>query len=104
MASSSAIFSLGILSAQVQISRYPRRLAAIASPTPVLPEVGSTIVPPGLSWPAFSAASIMAMPMRSFTLPPGLKYSTLPARVAGPEWKRPSLTRGVFPNVSRMFS
>jgi hypothetical protein len=70
----------------------------------VFPEVGSTMVPPGFSRPAFSAASIMAMPMRSLTLPPGLNDSTLAARVAGPAWKRPSLTRGVFPRVSRMFS
>jgi hypothetical protein len=80
-------------------------LAARASPTPVLPEVGSTMVPPGFRSPAFSPASIMAMPIRSFTLEPGLKDSILAARVAPPpEWNRPSLTRGVFPRVSRMFS
>ena len=70
----------------------------------MLPEVGSTMVPPGLSSPAFSPASIIAMPIRSLTLEPGLNDSTLAARVAGPEWNRPSLTRGVFPRVSRMFS
>ncbi len=76
----------------------------MARPTPVLPEVGSTMVPPGFNRPAFSPASIMAMPIRSFTLEPGLKYSSLAARVAGPGKNRPSLTRGVFPRVSRTFS
>ena len=44
---------------------------------PVLPEVGSTIVPPGFSSPDSSAAVTIFSAMRSFTLPPGLKYSTL---------------------------
>jgi len=39
---------------------------------PVLPLVASTIVPPGLSSPLFSAASTMAKPRRSFTLAEGL--------------------------------
>ena len=46
-------------------------------------EVGSTIVPPGLSSPDASAASIMRRAMRSFTDPPGLRYSTLASTVAG---------------------
>ena len=57
---------------------YPITTAAIARPTPVLPEVHSTIVPPGLSWPAWTAASIIDTPIRSLTLPPGLNDSTLP--------------------------
>ncbi|CAM5352892.1 hypothetical protein STENM327S_04610 [Streptomyces tendae] len=48
----------------------------------MLPLVGSTIVPPGRSSPLFSAASIMRRAMRSFTEPPGLKYSTLARTVA----------------------
>ncbi len=76
----------------------------MARPTPVLPEVGSTMVPPGLSWPFASPASISEIPMRSLTLPPGLKDSTLAARVAGPEKNRPSFTSGVLPRVSRIFS
>jgi hypothetical protein len=44
----------------------------------VLPLVPSTIVPPGLSAPARSAASMIGRPMRSLTLPPGLKNSALP--------------------------
>ena len=42
----------------------------------MLPDVGSTIVPPGLSRPSRSAASIIASPMRSFTEPPGFRYSS----------------------------
>ena len=49
----------------------------MASPTPVLPEVGSTMVPPGRSRPALRHASIMRMPMRSLTEPPGLKHLEL---------------------------
>ncbi len=48
----------------------------------MLPLVGSTIVPPGFSSPLCSAASIMRRAMRSFTEPPGLKYSTLARTVA----------------------
>ena len=49
----------------------------------MLPLVGSTmVVRPGAMAPACSAASIMARPMRSLTLPPGLKDSSLPTMVA----------------------
>ena len=37
----------------------------------MLPDVGSTIVPPGCSRPSRSAASTIAIATRSFTLPPG---------------------------------
>src|SRR5712692_5459655 len=70
---------------------------------PVLPDVGSTIVPPGWSAPEASAAAIMRTAMRSFTEPPGLKYSTL-ASTSGARPPAPSprvtlrsLTSGVFP-------
>ena len=43
---------------------------------PVLPEVGSTRVPPGRIAPAASRASIMLTPMRSLTLAIGLKNSS----------------------------
>ena len=70
----------------------------MARPTPVLPQVGSTIVPPGLSAPLCSAASIMRSAMRSFTEPPGLKYSTLARTVAWmPSVTLLSLTSGVLP-------
>ncbi len=39
---------------------------------PVLPLVGSTMIVSGLIRPAFSAASIIDTPMRSFTLCAGL--------------------------------
>src|SRR6266480_3606553 len=46
---------------------------------PVLPDVGSTIVVfPGLILPSASAASIIATPIRSLTLPAGLYASSLP--------------------------
>jgi hypothetical protein len=41
----------------------------------VLPLVGSTIVPPGLSWPEASAASIIAKAMRSLIDAPGFDRS-----------------------------
>ena len=60
-----------------------------ASAIPVLPLVASTIVVrPGSILPSASAASIIATPMRSFTLPPGFKdsslaYSSTPFSAAG---------------------
>src|SRR5215831_19470792 len=70
---------------------------------PVLPDVPSIMVPPGLILPACSAASSIAMPMRSFTLPPGLRYSSF-ASIVGrtPCAIRLSRTRGVLPMTSRM--
>ena len=49
----------------------------MARPTPVLPEVGSMMVDPGLSNPATSAASNMDSAMRSLMEPPGLLRSLL---------------------------
>ena len=49
---------------------------------PVLPEVGSIRVAPGLILPACSRASIMATPMRSLTEAIGLKNSSLASTVA----------------------
>src|SRR5205823_2454453 len=76
--------------------------AAMARPCPVFPEVGSTRVPPGFSRPARSAASIIRMPIRSFTLPPGFSISSL-ARTVGltPRVTLRSRTRGVSPMASR---
>src|SRR5215469_15265112 len=77
----------------------------MARPTPVLPEVGSMIVPPGRSCPDASAAATMRSAIRSLTDPPGLKYSTL-ARTWGAvpppsSWvTRCSRTSGVFPTNS----
>src|SRR5436305_650509 len=75
----------------------------MASPTPVLPDVGSTIVPPGFNFPSRSAASIIGSPMRSFTDPPGFRYSSF-ARIWAPP-RGLSLSRrtiGVAPTSSRI--
>src|SRR6476619_6731842 len=80
---------------------YPRRAAAIARPAPVLPEVGATIVPPGRRRPSCSAASTIARPMRSFTEPPGFRYSSLAS--SSPGTSRPRRSRrtiGVRPTSS----
>ena len=52
-----------------------------ARPIPVLPDVGSIRVSPGLIRPDFSASSIIRFPIRSFTDPPALKNSHL-ARIS----------------------
>src|SRR5881296_1377683 len=96
-------FSWDILSGMVKMQRYPFTAAARASPTPVLPDVASTIRPPGLRRPSRSAASIIAKPIRSFTEPPGLKNSALAyTGVRIPCVTRFSRTSGVQPIVSRM--
>ena len=55
----------------------------------MLPEVGSTIVPPGFSFPSRSAASIIVIPIRSFTDPPGLRYSSLATTVPASSGTKP---------------
>ena len=50
----------------------------------MLPDVGSTIVPPGFSSPLASAASIIFTAMRSLELPPGLRYSILATTLPAP--------------------
>jgi hypothetical protein len=76
---------------------------------PVLPEVASTIVVrPGSIRPSASAASIIAIPMRSLTLPPGLNDSTLansstPSAASGGRI-RVSCTIGVEPTYSAMLT
>src|SRR5919112_6381900 len=71
---------------------------------PVLPLVGSTMVPPGCSSPLASAASTMRTAIRSFTEPPGLRYSTLASTsgASGPRWRvtDDSRTSGVLPTRS----
>ena len=70
---------------------------------PVLPLVGSMMCVSGVSRPDFSAASIMARPMRSFTLLQGLKNSSFTSTVAAPAGTmRLSLTRGVLYVVATM--
>ena len=71
----------------------------------MLPLVGSTIVPPGCSWPVFSASSTMRSAIRSFTLPPGLKYSTFANTIAeAPSVTLRRRTSGVLPMVSTTLS
>ena len=64
------------------------------------------MVPPGFSSPDASAASTIRSAIRSFTDPPGLRYSTLASTVRRrcPRSPRPSLTRGVSPTRSTMCS
>ena len=60
-----------IVSGIVRMTLYPLLRPTQASPTPVLPLVGSMMVAPGRSRPCFSASSIIARATRSLTLPPG---------------------------------
>jgi hypothetical protein len=85
------------------MTRYPRTAPTIASPTPVLPEVGSMMVPPGPSSPSRSAASIIETAIRSLIDPPGFMYSTLATRLPG-GCIRDRRTRGVFPMAARTSS
>src|SRR4051794_27360128 len=72
---------------------------------PVLPLVASTIVVlPGSMRPSRSAASIIATPMRSLTLPPGLNDSSLPNSSIPSGASRRSSTIGVRPTCSAMLS
>ena len=77
----------------------------MARPVPVLPDVGSTMVPPGLSLPSRSAASMSATATRSLIEPPGLSASTL-ATICGvrPAPRRDRRTSGVSPMASRIES
>src|SRR6185312_1629486 len=98
-----SIFSFDCLSVVVKMHLYPLTTAARARPMPVFPEVHSMIVPPGLSFPSFSATSTILIAIRSFAEFPGLKYSTLANTVQGNS--RVSLFNrisGVCPIVSRI--
>lgn len=55
--------------------RLPLTAVAKATPIPVLPEVGSTNLVPGLAFPVCSASSIIVCDMRSFIEPPGFRNS-----------------------------
>ena len=71
----------------------------------MLPDVGSTIVPPGRRRPSRSAASISETATRSLIEPPGLSDSTF-ATSCGvrPAPRRDSRTSGVSPIASRIES
>src|SRR2546428_3507207 len=61
------------------------------------------MVPPGFILPSLSAASSIVSPMRSFTLPPGFKYSSLANNVARTLLAtRFNRTIGVLPITSRI--
>ena len=68
----------------------------------MLPLVASTIVVrPGSILPSRSAASIIATPIRSLTLPPGLNTSSLAnSSTSCPRVIRSSTTTGVRPTRS----
>src|SRR5215212_12216681 len=76
----------------------------MARPIPVLPDVGSMIVPPFFNTPRRSASSIIAMPMRSLIDPPGFARSSLihTSFPGNSEYRRLRRTCGVLPIVSRM--
>src|SRR5204862_2318230 len=78
----------------------------MARPMPVLPDVPSMIVPPGLSRPAFSASSIIFTAIRSLIELPGLNVSILASTVAStsPRVIRLMRTIGVSPIASRIVS
>ena len=73
----------------------------MAKPTPVLPEVGSMMVPPGFKAPDFSASSTIAKAMRSLMEPPGLVRSDLIHTWWLLPNKRCMRMWGVWPMVSR---
>ena len=84
------------------MQRYPLTAATMARPAPVFPAVASMIVPPGRNTPRRSASSIMRSATRSFTLPPGLRNSTLASNVTGaPSVTLDSRINGVRPMTSR---
>jgi hypothetical protein len=88
-------------SGMTQTTRYPRSFATMASPIPVLPLVGSRMVSPGLSRPSSSAARTMCRATRSFTLPVGLRSSSLAhSRTSEDGDSRGSPTSGVLPHAS----
>ena len=72
---------------------------------PVLPLVGSMMTVSLLIFPSRSAASIMARPMRSFTLHSGFRFSILAATVATqPSVTCLNCTSGVLPTHRVMSS
>jgi hypothetical protein len=83
---------------------YPLAAHTIASAMPVLPEVASTTVCPGLSSPRRSASSMMPIARRSLTEAAGLKNSHFTYIVTPAGARRLSRTTGVRPIVPRMLS
>src|SRR5688500_1043916 len=71
---------------------------------PVLPEVGSTITPPGLSLPERSADSTIASAMRALIDAAGLTRSCVIQTPARAQNSRLMRTCGVLPMVLRMLA
>src|SRR5271163_4710901 len=104
-ASMMVTFSWEKFSGTNSFTLYPRFTPINASPIPVLPAVASTMVPPGASLPCCSARRMIPMAARSFTLPPGFKYSSLAKMSAEPAGtRRLSRRTGVPPTRSVMSS
>jgi hypothetical protein len=78
----------------------------MARPIPVLPDVPSTMVPPGFNRPVRSASSIIRTAIRSLIELPGLNVSSLTRTVAEirPFVMELMRTIGVSPMASRMVS
>src|ERR1017187_3600094 len=77
-------FSCEKFSGTNNFTLYPRFTPIRARPIPGFPAVASTMVPPGASFPSCSARRMMPMAARSFTLPPGFRYSSLANTSADP--------------------
>ncbi len=93
-----------IVSGMTNAHLMPRAAQTMANPMPVLPDVGSSTIVSGLILPAFCAASIIAIPMRSLTLCAGFWNSSLPTTCAlMPAVRRLMRTRGVLPISSVTF-
>jgi hypothetical protein len=73
----------------------------MANEIPVLPDVGSRIVQPGVSSPSFSARSIIHSAGRSLIEPVGLRSSSFAqSRTSGEGDNRGRPTSGVRPSES----
>ena len=95
-----------MVSGSVKIALYPLTAATAARPIPVLPLVGSIMVAPSFKIPFFSASSIIANAILSFTEPAGLNASSFTKMVASvtPAFAAylPAFTIGVFPTNSNV--
>ena len=93
------------LSGITATSRYPRTRAIMASEMPVLPEVGSRMVSPGLSAPRSSASSMSDLAVRSLMEPVGLWLSILARmRTSGLGDSDDTSMSGVLPMEATMSS
>ncbi len=95
----SCCFSTEKRSGTTKTASRSSRPAATAMPMPVLPAVGSMIVPPGSTSPRSSMRSSMCFPMRSLMLAPGLNDSSF-AYTGTASGEACTRTSGVSPTVS----